>query len=106
MEIALYMCQPTGNVNLRAYVAGRKRARNSSVRAEGCWHVLQLCDPLENVILQKSSVAIFSSLRRVTKLYIYLCQFYSRSVQILNERIKITLSFIFVFLSDCFAILP
>lgn len=36
MEIA-YRIQPTGqcNVNLRAYVASRKRARNSSVRAEG-----------------------------------------------------------------------
>lgn len=26
-------------MNLRAYVAARKRARNSSVRAEGHWHV-------------------------------------------------------------------
>ena len=69
MEIALYMCQPTGNVNLRAYVAGRTRARNSSVRAEGCWHVLQLCDPLENVILQKSSVAMFETRDKIIHLF-------------------------------------
>lgn len=54
MEIA-YRFQP-GNVNLRACVAGRKRARNSSVRAEGRWPV-QLADPPEDVIREKKQAS-------------------------------------------------
>jgi len=73
MEIA-YVIQPAGNVNLRACVAGWKRARNSSVRAEGRWHVLQLEILLSTSSRKKQGRALLSLLAsrrvwRITRLF-------------------------------------
>lgn len=87
MEIA-HRIQP-GNVNLRAYVAGRKRAHNSSIRAEGRWHVQH---PFWGC-MQKTAPRCSSSSGRVASLCVYLRRFYSRSEYCwwsvkFNERIK------------------
>jgi len=61
MEIA-YGIQPVSNVNLRACVAGWKRARNSSVQAEGRWHILQLEILLSTSSRKKQDRALLSLL--------------------------------------------
>lgn len=89
MEIA-YRIQPAGNVNLRAYVAGRKRAHNSSVRS---WRMLArpACDPSEDVMRKKQCRDVFLLIEARGELR----RFYSRSEYCwwsvkFNERIKIT----------------